>query len=257
MLFRSAYKNGKAEAGNWLCLSVVIKMYLKRLLIENFGEIKRLDKTFAADVGTVNTDFADDLLSAAKLLLGCPLDKSRGRTPKRTKNTKLYAEVVTENALYKIESRGRRYEPIICAIPLNRFEAASPSGYFSDIRQCEEEFRLCFPDIENIHCNLERYLCEDKYFEPGELKGLTDGMSATVTFRRALKHFLTFSTLSPDIKSPMLSFIDAVRFWDDFKSTVNIHHEGKPLFVKGLNAKDKKLLKENRELIGRQIIFLK
>lgn len=120
--------------------------------------------------------------------------------------------------------------------------------------------RLCFPDmsdIENAPYYLERYLREDKHFEPGVLKVLTDGMSATATFRRVLKHFLTFSTLSPDIKSPMLSFIDTVRFWDDFKSTVNIHHEGKPLFVKGFNAKYRKLLKDNRELINRQIIVIK
>ena len=235
----------------------MVKMYLKRLLIENFGSIERLDKTFAADICTINTGFADDLLYALKLLLGCSLDKSRVRPPKRTKKTRLYAEVVTKNALYKIESHGRRYEPTVNAIPLSRFENASPSGCFSAIRQCEEEIRLCFPEIENIHYNLERYLCEEKYFEPGELMKLTDGMSATATFRRTLKHFLEFRTLSPDIKSPTLSFIDAVRFWDDFKSTVNIHHEGKPLFVKGLNAKDKKLLKENRDLISRQIIFIK
>ena len=235
-------------------------MYLKRLLIENFGEIERLDNTFTADIGTVNTDFADDLLSAVRLLLGCPLDKSRGRPPKRTKKTRLYAEVITENILYKIESHGRRYEPTINAIPLSRFETASQSGYFSAIRQCEEEIRLCFPDIseiDNAPYDLERYLNEEKYFAPGELKGLTDGMSATSTFRRALKHFLTYRTLSPDMESPMISFIDTVRFWDDFKSTVNIHHEGKPLFVKGLNAKDRKLLKDNRDLINRQIIFIK
>lgn len=238
----------------------MVKMYIKRLLIENFGKIERLDKTFAADICTFNTEFADDLLSAAKLLLGCPLDKSRGRPPKRTKKTRLYAEVVTKNALYKIESRGRRYKPTVCAISLNRFETASPSGYFSAIRQCEEEIRLCFPDFpdyENAPFDLERYLYEDKYYEPGELMGLTDGMGATPTFRRALKHFLEYRTISPDVKSPMLSYIDTVRFWDDFKSTVNIHHEGKPLFVKGLNAKDKKILKENRDLISRQIIFIK
>ena len=235
-------------------------MYLKRLLIENFGSIARLDKTFAADIGTINTEYADDLLYALKLLLGCPLDKSRGRPPKRSKSTRLYAEVVTENVLYKIESHGRRYEPTVNAIPLNRFEAASPSGYFSDIRQCEEEFRLCFPDFSdyvNAPFDLERYLYEDKYYEPGELSYLTGGMSATGTFRRRLKDFLLYHTLSPDVKNPMLSYIDTVRFWDDFKSTVNMHHEGKPLFVKGLNAKDKKPLKENRDLISRQIIFIR
>ena len=238
----------------------MVKMYIKRLLIENFGKIKRLDKTFAADICTLNTEFADDLLSAAKLLLGCPLDKSRGRPPKRTKKTRLYAEVVTKNALYKIESRGRRYEPTVCAIPLSKYETASPSGYFSAVRQCEEEIRLCFPDFpdyENAPFDLERYLNEEKYYAPGELMGLTDGMCVTATFRRALKHFLEYRTISPDLKSPMLSYIDTVRFWDEFKSTVNIHHEGKPLFVNGLNAKDKKLLKENRDLISRQIIFIK
>lgn len=238
----------------------MVKMYIKRLLIEDFGKIKRLDKTFTADICTVNTDFADDLLSAVRLPLGCPLNKSRGRPPKRSKSTRLYAEVVTENALYKIESCGRRYEPKVSAITLNRFEAASPSGYFSAIRQCEEEIRLCFPDmsdIENAPYDLERYLQEDRYYESGELCKLTDGMCVTATFRRALKNFLEYRTLSPDVKSPMLSYIDIVRFWDDFKSTVNIHHEGKPLFVNGLNAKDKKLLKENRDLISRQIIFIK
>ena len=235
-------------------------MYLKRLLIENFGEIARLDKTFTADICTLNTDFADDLLSAVRLLLGCPLDKSRGRPPKRSKSTRLYAEVVTKNAIYKIESRGRRYEPTVCAISLNRFETASPSGYFSVIRQCEEEIRLCFPNMsntENTFYDLARYLCEDKFYVPGELRELTDGMGNTATFRRKLKHFLQYCTFSPDIKSPIFSYIDAVRFWDDFKSTVNMHHEGKPLFVNGLNAKDKKLLKETRELINRQIIFIK
>ena len=238
----------------------MVKMYIKRLLIENFGEIKRLDKTFAADICTVNTDFADDLLSALKLLLGCPLDKSRVRPPKRTKKTRLYAEVVTKNTLYTIESHGRRYEPTISAIPLNRFETASPSGYFAAMRQCEEEIRLCFPDIsntENAPYDLARYMCAEKYYVPGELMKLTDGMSSTATFRRTLKHFLEYRTLSPDIKSPMLSYIDTVRFWDEFKSTVNIHHEGKPLFIKNLSAKDKKILKENRNLISRQIIFLK
>ena len=238
----------------------MVKMYIKRLLIENFGEIKRLDKTFTADICTINTDFADDLLSAVRLLLGCPLDKSRGRPPKRSKSTRLYAEVVTENALYKIESRGRRYVPTVNAIPLNRFETASPSGYFSAVRQCEEEIRLCFPDmsdIENAPFDLERYLCEDKFYVPGELMKLTDGMSATATFRRALKNFLIYRTLSPDVKSPILSFVDTVRFWDEFKSTVNIHHEGKPLFIKGLSYKDRKILKENRKVINRQIIFIK
>ncbi len=235
-------------------------MYIKRLLIENFGEIERLDNTFTADIGTVNTDFADDLLSAVRLLFGCPTDKSRGRPPKRNKSTRLYAEVVTENALYKIESCGRRYVPTVNAIPLNRFETASQSGYFSAIRQCEEEIRLCFsdfPDYENAPFDLERYLCEEKYYAPGELCKLTDGMSVTPTFRRALKHFLTYRTLSPDLKSPILSFVDTVRFWDEFKSTVNIHHEGKPLFIKNLSEKDRKILKENRELINRQIIFIK
>ena len=238
----------------------MVKMYIKRLLIENFGEIKQLDKTFAADIGTLNTEFANDLLYAVKLLLGCPTDKSRGRPPKRSKSTKLYAEVVTENALYKIESRGRRYVPTVCAIPLNRFETASQSGYFSAIRQCEEEIRLCFPDFpdyENAPFDLERYLCEEKYYAPGELMGLSDGMGATPTFRRALKHFLEYRTISPDLKSPILSFVDTVRFWDEFKSTVNIHHEGKPLFIKNLSEKDRKILKENRELINRQIIFIK
>lgn len=235
-------------------------MYLKRLLIENFGEIKRLDKTFSADISTVNTDFADDLLSAVRLLLGCHLDKNRGRPPKRSKSTRLYAEVVTENAIYKIESCGRRYEPTVCAIPLNRFETASPSGYFSAVRQCEEEIRLCFPDmpdIENAPYDLEQYMNEEKYYAPGELRRLTDGMSATPTFRRALKNFLEYRTLSPDLKSPILSFVDTVRFWDEFKSTVNIHHEGKPLFIKNLSEKDRKILKENRELMNRQIIFIK
>ena len=235
-------------------------MYIKRLLIENFGEIKRLDKTFVADISTVNTDFADDLLSAVRLLFGCPTDKSRGRPPKRSKITRLYAEVVTENAIYKIESCGRRYEPTINAIPLNRFETASPSDYFSAIWQCEEEIRLCFPDMsntENAFYDLARYLCEGKFYVPGELMGLTDGMSATTTFRRTLKHFLTYHTLLPDLKSPILSFVDTVRFWDEFKSTVNIHHEGKPLFIKNLSEKDRKILKENRELINRQIIFIK
>ena len=238
----------------------MVKMYIKRLLIENFGEIARLDKTFTADISTVNTDFADDLLSAVRLLLGCPLDKSRSRPPKKTKKTKLYAEVVTENALYKLESRGRRYEPTVCAIPLNRFETASPSGYFSAVHQCEEEFRLCFPDIsntENAPYDLERYMYEGKYFEPGKFSEVTDGMSVTPTFRRALKNFIQYRTLSPDFKSPILSFVDTVRFWDDFKATVNIHHEGKPLFIKGFSAKDRKILKENCEVLSRQIIFIK
>lgn len=235
-------------------------MYLKRLLIVNFGEIARLDKTFAADICTMNTEFTDDLLSAVKLLLGCPLDKSRGRAKLLSKKTKLYAEAVTEHAIYKIESRGRRYKPVVTAIPLSRFETASPSGYYSAVRQCKEEMRLCFPDMsdfENAPFNLERYLCADKYFVPGELSELTDGMGNTATFRRTLKHFLQYCTFSPDIKNPIFSYIDAVRFWDDFKTTVNIHHEGKPLFIKGLSARDKKLLNDNRETINRQIIFIK
>ena len=235
-------------------------MYIKRLLIENFGEIARLNKTFTADICTLNTEFADDLLSAVRLLLGCPTDKSRGRPPKRSKSTKLYAEVVTENALYKIESCGRRYEPKVSAIPLNRFETASPSGYFSAVRQCEEEIRLCFPDmsdIENAPYDLEQYLNEEKYYAPGELRRLTDGMGVTPTFRRALKNFLEYRTLSPDLKNPILSFVDTARFWDEFKSTVNIHHEGKPLFIKNLSEKDRKILKENRKVINRQIIFIK
>jgi hypothetical protein len=235
-------------------------MYLKQLLIENFGSIERLDKTFTADFCTINTDFPDDLLYAVKLMLGCPLDKSRGRAKLLSKKTKLYAEAVTENAIYIIESRGRRYEPTINAIPLNPFETASPSGYYSAVRQCKEEMRLCFPDMsdfENAPFNLERYLCADKYFVPGELSELTDGMGNTATFRRKLKHFLQYCTFSPDIKNPIFSYIDAVRFWDDFKSTVNMHHEGKPLFIKGLRVKDERLIKETRELMNRQIIIIK
>lgn len=235
-------------------------MYLKRLLIENFGSIERLDKTYAADIGTINTDFPDDLLSAVKLMLGCPLDKSRGRAKLLSKKAKLYAEVVTENAIYIIESRGRRYEPTINAIPLNTFETVSPSGYYSVVRQCKEEMRLCFPDMsdfENAPFNLERYLCADKYFVPGELTELTDGMGNTATFRRKLKHFLQYCTFSPDIKNPIFSYIDAVRFWDDFKTAVNMHHEGKPLFIKGLRVKDERLIKETRELMNRQIIIIK
>ncbi len=122
-------------------------------------------------------------------------------------------------------------------------------------RSPEEDRILLFGGDEGNA--LARYMNEDRFFKPGELSRVTCGMGATRTFRDCLRDYTeNRSLLTDDERDPLLSFLDAARFWDEFGRIRDFRYEGKPLLVRDADAETADRLVRLAGETDRQILIL-
>lgn len=122
-------------------------------------------------------------------------------------------------------------------------------------RSPEEDRILMFDGKEGD--TLDRYLKEDRYFKPGGLSRVTCGVGATRTFRDCLRDYTeNRSLLADDERDPVLSFLDAARFWDELGKIRDFRYEGKPLLVRDADAETADRLIRNAGAADRQILIL-
>lgn len=141
------------------------------------------------------------------------------------------AEVVAEGREYLVRAGPRSFSAT------DKSDGGDRSDEYRALmsRSPEEDRILLFDGKEGDV--LARYLNEDRFFKPGELSRVTCGMGATRTFRDCLRDYTeNRSLLTDDDRGPLLSFLDAARFWDEFGRIRDFRYEGKPLLVRDADA---------------------
>lgn len=164
---------------------------------------------------------------------------------------KIRAEVVAEGREYLVVTGPRSFS----ATDKSDGEERTDEYRALMSRSPEEDRILLFDGKE---CDtLDRYLKEDRYFKPGELSRVTCGMGATRTFRDCLRDYTeNRSLLADDESDPVLSFLDAARFWDELGKIRDFRYEGKPLLVRDADAETADRLIRLAGETDRQILIL-
>ena len=231
-------------------------MYVKRLSLEGVGRVGRLTLDLADGYNEIKSRVADEIVSALGAVTANREVKEIYPPKWADKKSSIFAEVSADGKRFAVRVRGKDLTLSAVADVHNAEFASDTEEYFSLMRRCAVEDRLCLIDVKRAskYHDLNVFLSEEKNFRPGELRRITDGIGTTRSFRAALRQYLVSETVAPEGKRCLLSRIDAVRFWDVFGKTRDMHYEGKPLLLVGVGGEAADVLPDLAELIKRQVV---
>lgn len=233
-------------------------MYVQRLMVNNYGAIRQFDMRLPKGIAVIDCIDPHAIISALRiLLLYAPLNMIDPPVTMRP-HTKLFAEVKTGSLKYHVLSQGRSPELSAAIADKDEKQAGANDAYRAFMRRSAEENRICVFDPEaHTDFGLDRYLHDEKYFCPGELARMTNGMGTTDSFRIFLKKYRSRRSVAEAIGNDnAFRFMDAARFWDGFGKLRDIHYEGKPLLIKEPSPDLQRLLIENYHDLDRQLFLI-
>ena len=230
-------------------------MFLKRLAVENLGGIRHTEIILQSNIAQIKCDHTDEISFAIETVFACFPSKDFSPPVRAGKNSMIHAETVIKDRAYKVYAKGIGLD--LSAETVNEPKEATEE-YLSHIKRCAEENRLCRLDksFGTGYHGPTVYLNEDKYFKPGELCRITDGIGTTCSFRSCLKRYLETDSITCASDCGVLSHFDTVRFWDSFGKIRDPHYEGKPLLIINPTKEIKNILENKPKLTDRQIIFV-
>ena len=233
-------------------------MYIKRLSLEGVGRVGRITVDLKSDISDVEIRFADEVCFAVGVATANGSLKEKYPPVRADKRSSICAEVFVGGKRFTIRARGKNFDISAEADVHNEEYDSDTEEYLSLMKRCDVEDRLSLIDGKHRspYHDLNVFLNEEKHFRPGELRRITDGIGTTRSFRSALKQYLLAETIAPEEKRGLLSRLDAVRFWDSFGKTRDMHYEGKPLLLVGLTDEEKKIVSGAAPLLDRQVIVI-
>ena len=233
-------------------------MYVKRLSLEGVGRVGRLTLDLVDGYNEIKSRFADDIVSALGTVTSNGAIKEIYPPVRADKKSSIFAEVSVGGKRFAVRARGKNLGVSAETGVHNEEYDSDTEEYLSFMRCCAVEDRLSLIDCnhKSTYHDLNVFQNEEKHFRSGELRRITDGIGTTRSFRTALKQYLISETIAPEEKRGLLSRLDAVRFWDSFGKTRDMHYEGKPLLLVGLTDGEKEILRSAAPLLDRQIIVI-
>ena len=233
-------------------------MYVKRLSLEGVGRVGRLTLDLVDGYNEIKSRVADEIVSALGAVTANREVKEIYPPKWADKKTSIFAEVSADGKRFAVRAGGKDLDVSAETDVHNAEFDSDTEEYLSLMRRCAVEDRLSLIDGKHRspYHDLNVFLNEEKHFRPGELRRITDGIGTTRLFRAALKQYLISETIAPEDKRCLLSRLDAVRFWDSFGKTRDMHYEGKPLLLVGLTGGEKEVLRGAAPLLDRQIVVI-
>ena len=230
-------------------------MYLKRLTVRGVGRVDQLDLDLKGGISLIQSGFVNEIvLAVGAVTANRPITEVY--PPVRTGRTSLVsAEIRVGGKTFSVTASGRDLTVTAETAEHSEYYDSDTDEYLSLMHRCEVEDRLCLIDEKrrSPYHDLNLLLDEEKLFGKGELRRVTGGTGVTCSFRTALRYYLLAETIANEDKRDLLSRLDAVRFWDRFGRTRDMHYEPKPLLLVNLTDGKKRMLDPD-DLPGRQIV---
>ena len=144
-------------------------MILKKLKIENFGNIRRFETSFDSLLAVVSNYNADDIIKAIGVVTNNKTLTGRITKQMLSVDTNISAELKIDDEPFLINARAKpsydacEYE----SFEMNSMESINPEILFGSIRLCEEEESLTYYRFNRKNIYSERFLHykdPDKYY---------------------------------------------------------------------------------------------
>lgn len=219
-------------------------MYIRQINVDNFGSIRHFEKSLSSYPTVIKSNDPGTVLIGISLLLESKYPYSVPHASLVGQNTRLYAEIVTNDGFFCVEKVHDRNHTLKTKTTRRGKAGNVYEQYQAFMQRSHEEDDICFFDTSKkplIPNRIFRYLYEDKFYFPGEFGKLTNGLGTTKTFRTYLKNYIGKDSLLLEMGadplaaekgiSPFREFLDVACFWDGFCKIRDLHYEGKPLLV--------------------------
>lgn len=245
-------------------------MILKKLTIEQLGEIEHLDVPFHEQVTAMTVPDTESIVKAIGLATNNKSLIDRSETFTVSGGTQIILKLEIAGHPYAITARGQPYsnECIYEATDCNSNAAIDAFLLFKDMRLCEEEESLIYyryDPMDPFSDRLLHYKDPEKYYAWGDFQKKTNGSGSTQTFRAYLKDFIQkcgpcdscaasyktelrpdgcFIWCRPDVPHGMAElnerdkklfdyacYIEVNRFWCGFEDIRDMNHEKWPMLI--------------------------
>ncbi len=243
-----------------------MRCLIKKLTIENFGRIGRLEQSFHNEITLMN-GYENEIISAVCLLFRLP-KQVKTTTPRMQLKTRLCADVCIDRKRYTVSAAKKRGSKIVDFSIRSDDNELTPERFIRAIRRNAEAQSLSVfcPEREDYTGRFRQYKDPEKYYGKTAFSRRTDGIGNTQTFRAVLNRFLekpnrygvifmpngeVITDDAPD-ELPLYMFLLLNEFWDEIEDIRNLNGVRLPPIISVGNIKEqpiKNILKSEKQLI--------